>query len=435
MKNNDYQQFDSLTQNPLFAILDIETTGFSPKTGDKILEIAIITTDLSGNVVDEYETLINPQRAVTAGHIHGITAGMVMDAPKIQEVLDDIAFHLNGKTIVGHNIDFDLRFINHELSMYYANETRLPGVCTLKLSRKLLPSIPVRTLESFCQYFDIPAPEIHSAACDGHATLTLFHTFREMMLERMPLEQFLEEIHHPVITPVKNPPAGIRYKRSDAGCRAETEQNRLNRLISRLPSNPSDPVPVIQYLNILDDIMADRKVTEAEVRQLSGLIDEFHISRDQAINIHREYLRKLVRVYWLDRHLSDAEINDLKVVASLLGVDESGLSAIIDQVTSAAESRPESRHSAGRENLEGKCICFTGELRSRLNGVAVERAQAQQLAMERGMIIKSGVSRNLDYLVTADADSLSGKARKAREMGIRIVAEPVFWNMIGVAVE
>ena len=435
MKNNDYQQFDSLTQNPLFAFLDIETTGFSPKTGDKILEIAIITTDLQGDVVDEYETLINPQRAVTAGHIHGITSGMVKDAPKIQEVLDDIAFHLNGKTIVGHNVDFDLRFINHELSKYYANETRLPGVCTLKLSRKLVPFIPVRTLESFCQYFDIPVPEIHTAACDGHATATLFHTFRQMMLERLPLELFLEEMQHPVKTPVKNHPAGIRYKRSDAGYRAETEQNRLYRLISRLPSNPSDPVPVIQYLNILDDILADRKVTEAEVRQLAGLIEEFHISLDQAMEIHREYLCKLVRVYWLDRYLSDTEINDLKMVASLLGVNESVLSGIIDRETSVAESRQDCSPSAGIEMLEGKCICFTGELTARLNGRPVDRAIAQQLALERGMIIKSGVSRNLNYLVTADADSLSGKARKAREMGIRIVAEPVFWNMIGVAVE
>jgi DNA polymerase-3 subunit epsilon len=55
--------------------------------------------------------------------------------------------------------------------------------------------------------------------------------------------------------------------------------------------------------------------------------------------------------------------------------------------------------------------------------------------MERGLIIKSGVSNKLDYLVTADPNSLSGKARKAKDLGIRIVAEPVFWNMIGLAVE
>jgi DNA polymerase-3 subunit epsilon len=66
-----------MMQQPLLAFLDLETTGFSPKRGDKILEIAIITTDLQGNVVDRYETLINPRREVTGVEIHQITAEMV----------------------------------------------------------------------------------------------------------------------------------------------------------------------------------------------------------------------------------------------------------------------------------------------------------------------------------------------------------------------
>jgi DNA polymerase-3 subunit epsilon len=55
--------------------------------------------------------------------------------------------------------------------------------------------------------------------------------------------------------------------------------------------------------------------------------------------------------------------------------------------------------------------------------------------MERGLIIKSGVSNNLNFLITADPNSLSGKAKKAKELGIKVIAEPVFWNMIGVAVQ
>jgi DNA polymerase-3 subunit epsilon len=51
------------------------------------------------------------------------------------------------------------------------------------------------------------------------------------------------------------------------------------------------------------------------------------------------------------------------------------------------------------------------------------------------MIVQNGVTKALDYLVCADPDSMSGKAKKARQYGIRILAEPVFWRMVGVSVD
>jgi DNA polymerase-3 subunit epsilon len=51
------------------------------------------------------------------------------------------------------------------------------------------------------------------------------------------------------------------------------------------------------------------------------------------------------------------------------------------------------------------------------------------------MIIQKGVTKSLDYLVTADPDSMSGKTKKARNYGVRIIAEPVFWAMMGIQVE
>ena len=74
----------------LFAIVDIETTGFSPKRGDKIVEIAVVTTDIDGNQVDVYETLINPNRDMGATRIHKITSAMVKKAPTFEDVLDDL---------------------------------------------------------------------------------------------------------------------------------------------------------------------------------------------------------------------------------------------------------------------------------------------------------------------------------------------------------
>ncbi|MFN5709696.1 MAG: BRCT domain-containing protein, partial [Planctomycetota bacterium] len=70
-----------------------------------------------------------------------------------------------------------------------------------------------------------------------------------------------------------------------------------------------------------------------------------------------------------------------------------------------------------------------------LNGSPIRREIAEALASEAGLIVTSGVSKKLDILVVADPNTQSGKAKKAREYGIRILSEPVFWQMLGVSVD
>jgi DNA polymerase-3 subunit epsilon len=84
-----------------------------------------------------------------------------------------------------------------------------------------------------------------------------------------------------------------------------------------------------------------------------------------------------------------------------------------------------------RQKVDGKSVCFTGALQCYVDGHRVSRERAQELAAQRGMIVKAGVSKALDYLVVADPDSQSSKAIKARALGVRIVAERVFWGMLG----
>ena len=62
----------------------------------------------------------------------------------------------------------------------------------------------------------------------------------------------------------------------------------------------------------------------------------------------------------------------------------------------------------------------------------VTRGQAHQFAEDAGLSVRKGISKGLDLLVIADPDSQSGKARKAREYGTRVIAEQVFWSTIGV---
>ena len=70
-----------------------------------------------------------------------------------------------------------------------------------------------------------------------------------------------------------------------------------------------------------------------------------------------------------------------------------------------------------------------------LDGEPIARSLAQKLAEQRGMVIRERVTKDLDYLVVADPDTMSGKAKQARKYGVRILAELPFWQKLGVAVD
>ena len=85
-----------------FAVIDTETTGLY--TSDRIVEIAILTIGLDGKIIDNWETLIQPERHIGAAEIHGITPSMVVHAPILGQVAGDIADRLDGACVVGHNV-------------------------------------------------------------------------------------------------------------------------------------------------------------------------------------------------------------------------------------------------------------------------------------------------------------------------------------------
>ena len=421
---------DSLNDN-FFAILDIETTGFAPKNGDKIVEIAIISIDCNGNEIDRFETLINPLREVTATNIHGITAEMLQNAPTMDMVIGDILYHLNNKTIVGHNVQFDLSFINHEIKKHFNIHDEIYGICTLNLSKIIEPYLPMRKLETLCAYFNIENTQSHSALGDCCATAHLFTILKNQYIENYGIEKFKNFIN-PLHLHIDFKISNICFRRENANAISKQEANQFNAFLKRLSTTNGEEIPVQEYLNILDTILADRLITQNEIDKLADLSTEYKISQTQAIEIHQEYVRKLVRIYLLDDIITQSESSDLEKVCELLSISNEVLEKIImyEKV-----SIHENHCTTNTIDCINKTVCFTGQLNSKLNGSLIDRSKAQELAMERGMIIKNGVVKNLDFLVVADPHSLSGKSQKAKEYGIQILAEPVFWNMIGVLVE
>ncbi|MBP7184042.1 MAG: GIY-YIG nuclease family protein, partial [Saprospiraceae bacterium] len=156
-----------------YAIIDIETTGGQP-IKDKITEIAIVLHDGS-KVLETYSTLINPERSIPEfiTGITGINNEMVRNAPKFFEVAKHIVEMTENAVFVAHSVRFDYSFIQEEFSKlgYTFSKKQL---CTVKLSRKLIPNLNSYGLDSIISYLDLKVENRHRALDDALATAKLF---------------------------------------------------------------------------------------------------------------------------------------------------------------------------------------------------------------------------------------------------------------------
>ncbi len=157
----------------MFAIVDIETTGgFAEKNG--ITEIAIIRHD-GQQVIDEFSTLINPQIEIPPfiENYIGITNDMVAHAPTFDEVSEEVYERLKDCIFVAHNVNFDYSFVKHQLKQASFDLTS-KKLCTVRLSRKLLPGLPSYSLGNLCASIGIPVQNRHRALGDASATVKVF---------------------------------------------------------------------------------------------------------------------------------------------------------------------------------------------------------------------------------------------------------------------
>lgn len=185
---------------------------------------------------------------------------------------------------------------------------------------------------------------------------------------------------------------------------------------------------VLPYLDILDRALEDRCLSSAEQEDLAGAAAMLGLSVDRVCAVHADYVATLIAFAYRDGIVTDREREDLDLVAEALGVEG------VEQALRRARADSATSDTSGVRSLAGQSVCFTGALVCTYDGVAITRELAHTLAERAGMCVASSVTRSLDMLVVADPDSMSGKARKARQYGTRVIAESAFWPMIGVDV-
>jgi DNA polymerase III subunit epsilon len=162
---------DALIRSLEYAVVDVETTGGSWAHGHRVTEIAAVRLRGDGTVVDEYRSLVNPQRPIPSfiTALTQITWEMVRDAPTFRDVAADVGRVLGGAVFVAHNASFDWRFVSAELERAGAPLTGR-SLCTVRLARKVVPELRSRSLDSLSWFFDIPNAARHRAYGDAQAT-------------------------------------------------------------------------------------------------------------------------------------------------------------------------------------------------------------------------------------------------------------------------
>jgi len=153
-----------------FTVVDVETTGLSP-SNNKIIEIALVKIQ-GGKIIDNFHSFINPGREIPyyITQFTGITNDDVYDAPFFEEVADDILSFIGASILTGHNLSFDKSFLRRELLSIDREDIPNKNLCTLKISRRLYPELPSKSLGAVCKYLGIRNKNSHRALSDAQAT-------------------------------------------------------------------------------------------------------------------------------------------------------------------------------------------------------------------------------------------------------------------------
>lgn len=172
-RKNKYNYVNRNLKN--YIVIDTETTGLSAQR-DHIIEICALKIK-NGKIIDNYTSLVNPGIMIPKSSIkiHGITDDMVVDAPTIEQVLPEFLDFIGNQPLIGHNLSFDLRFINS-----YLNENINHSLAdTMLIARKKLSFLPNHKLITLIEYFELGESQEHRSLSDCVYTYKVYEKLKQ----------------------------------------------------------------------------------------------------------------------------------------------------------------------------------------------------------------------------------------------------------------
>jgi DNA polymerase-3 subunit epsilon len=378
-----------------FAVVDTETTGFG-KT-DRILEIGIVLVD-GNEIVQEWETLINPERDISNSNIHGITSELVSLAPTFSEVIDEISGFLDGRIFVAHNVAFDTKMLNFEFTK--GNKEIDFGIpfCTLQATKM--------KLEKACDEYGVKNLGAHRALTDARATaLILAQVFTNK-----------NETSSVIVKNYDKKSVARIISRSAFDSNHAGGQQNIRR-ISRNHETHGAEGPLLSYLDALSSLLSDFELTKDERLQLDAWAADLGLTKKEIESANSIFIKSIVEAAERDNYVSPTERELITRISKELGIETViGSTTNVDEIQVSLTS--------------GIRVCFTGTARDE-SGAEITREFLESIALSRGLEIVSSVTKtSCDLLVASDKSSMSGKAKKARDYGISVISVSEFMERI-----
>ena len=167
-------QYHNILDCPLektaFSVVDLETTGLSPNR-NRVIEIAIIKIE-NLKISDKLHYLINPQTYIPPfiTSLTGISNDDVIGAPTFSDIVDEIISFTDNTILTAHNLSFDSSFLNTEFMISGREFINEHTCCTLKISRKIFPTLKSKSLSSVAQSLNLKNVNAHRALGDAEIT-------------------------------------------------------------------------------------------------------------------------------------------------------------------------------------------------------------------------------------------------------------------------
>jgi DNA polymerase III epsilon subunit-like protein len=274
-----------------YAVIDVETTGFSPAAGDRIVEVAIARVCAHGRIEDEYATLVDPGRDVGPVFVHGISNTEVLGAPTFADIAGELLDRMDGAVVVAHNATFEER-----------------------LARRTLQA-PNHKLTTLVRATALSTAGAHTALGDVRTVAAL-------------LPQMLAAHGEPLryLTGLRRLPAldrGAPPRTRAIDLRTGTG-GWLSAMMARLPMSAAEAreADVQRYLDALTVALADGRIVGGEAQQLARLAGSAGLGATQVASLHRRFLEHMRAAALEDAILTTGEIRQLKTAASGLGLPD-----------------------------------------------------------------------------------------------------------------
>lgn len=176
-----------------YTVIDLETTGLNPLT-ESIIEVAGLKVR-NGNVVDAFSSLVSPKTPLSefVQEFTGISEQMLWDAPQAEEVIPHFISFIGEDPVVGHNVVFDVSFLQRWI--YECTEADFSNdfIDTLRFARKVYPELSHHKLSDLIDYLHLTSDTFHRALGDCQMTHTLFQRIeRDTLKTYGTFESFIE---------------------------------------------------------------------------------------------------------------------------------------------------------------------------------------------------------------------------------------------------